>query len=224
MKTTNWWLNYRFYFYLLYVPIYLMFFFVVEGIVNGSSDYFVSYTPFDDKIPFLSFFVVFYLLWFPYMIGTTLYLLWKDKLAYERLMYLMMYGFTSCLIIYLIFPNGQNLRPDISSENDIFSKLVNMLYGTDTCTNVLPSIHVYGSLYTAVAIADSNKVGKWAKRISPILATLICLSTCFIKQHSILDGLWALILFLPIYYIVYYSILFKSKSRLSFKSLKTHQN
>ena len=39
--------------YMLYIPAYLLLFFIVEQLVPSTCDYWVSYLPLDDLIPFL---------------------------------------------------------------------------------------------------------------------------------------------------------------------------
>ena len=62
--------------YLLYLPIYLLMFVAVEHLV--VDNYWVSWCTLDDMIPFVRQFVLVYVLWYPLMLGTTLYLLLKD--------------------------------------------------------------------------------------------------------------------------------------------------
>ena len=67
---------------------------------------------------------------------------WKE---YYQLMITLGIGMTLFLVISLVFPNGQDLRP-VLSGNSIFIQAVQFIYHTDTPTNVLPSIHVFNSL------------------------------------------------------------------------------
>ena len=114
---------------------------------------------------------------------------------------------TICLIIYTIWPNGQNLRVDLDNlgRSNIFTYIVSIIYKTDTPTNVFPSIHVYNSIGASIAIRKSEKLRKikWIQWSSIILTILISLSTVFLKQHSILDGLSAIILSIIMYIVVY---------------------
>lgn len=61
--------------YMLYIPVYLLLFFIVEQLVPSTCDYWVSYLPLDDLIPFCEYFVIFYCLWYPLLIATAIYLL-----------------------------------------------------------------------------------------------------------------------------------------------------
>jgi membrane-associated phospholipid phosphatase len=110
------------------------------------------------------------------------------------------------LAICTIFPNGQNLRPEISQLPDnIFGNVIATLYKGDTSTNVCPSIHVYNSVAACVVIWNSDRFqnSKTMKIISGSLALLISLSTMFLKQHSFIDVVCALLLAFIMYALVY---------------------
>ena len=82
---------------------------------------------------------------------------------------------------------------------------VRVLYRTDTCTNVFPSLHVFNSLCACIAIHESEKVRTHkAVCISAyVLAGLIILATMFLKQHSVLDVIGAAVMAFVLYQIVY---------------------
>ena len=202
----------RYYLYLLYIPIYLVMFFVTEHFIDASADYWVSYVPFDDVIPFVDWFVVFYMLWYPILIGVGVLLLIKDKAAYERYVLMIIAGFTASIIFFWVFPNGQNLRPASFDDDNIFTRVIGGLYASDTNTNVLPSMHVYGSLCAMIALLDSDKIKNfWLVSAGLLVCVLICASTCFIKQHSILDAVAAIVMCIPLYLAVYWKRLFARK-------------
>lgn len=194
---------YRHFIYILILPLYLAAFFFIESAVDGP--YFVSYLPLDDQIPFCEYFVVFYLLWFPYMILPGLYLLWHDAEGFARYMLYIAASFFPALLFCCLFPNCQNLRPESFSHNNVFTRLVGMLYKADTNTNVLPSIHVVGTLAVIFSMFENDCFRHMSicKAFSIILGILICASTVLIKQHSLLDGLVALPYAFMVWYLVY---------------------
>ena len=163
------------------------------------------YSPIDDYIPFVKVFVVPYLFWFVYMGIGFLYLGLVSKKDYYRLCWFIFGGMCICYTLYMIFPNAQNLRPVIV-ENDIFSRMIKHIYSTDTNTNVAPSIHVLNSIAVHVALINCEEFKKEPKiwrALSFTTAVLICLSTVFIKQHSIKDGMWAALLATVLYIVIY---------------------
>jgi len=127
-----------------------------------------------------------------------------SKKDYYRLFLFMFFGMAICYATYGIFPNGQSLRPVIT-DTDIFSRVMRNIYATDTPTNVAPSIHVLNSIAIHVGLVGYEPFKKnWILRgTSFILMVTISASTVFVKQHSILDGIWAVALSLVLYVAIY---------------------
>ena len=177
----------------LYLIIYFPCFFLLESIV--VDNYTSIYCWLDDLVPFCEAFIVPYCLWYFFMVATMLYLFFTSRAECLKYCALMFGGMTVSLIIFAIWPNGQDLRPNFSTitRDNIFLDMVKYLHSIDTCTNVFPSIHVYNSIATHIAVAKSEtlKKKKWIQIGSLVLTILICLSTVFLKQHSILDGVGA---------------------------------
>lgn len=187
--------------WVLYLPCYLILYFIAEQLI--TTDYWVSYCPLDDKIPFVPQFVIVYVLWYPLMIGSGFYLLVKDPRAFIRYMYSVSIGLTMSLLICLLFPNGQNLRPELTAD-DLFSWILSRIYAADTNTNVLPSMHVVGTMAALFAWFDTKAVThKWIRPALVILGILINASTVLVKQHSFLDIIAGLILALVVWVLVY---------------------
>lgn len=171
--------------WVLYLPLYLVFYFIAEHAV--VTDYWVSYCKLDDYIPFIRQFVLAYVSWYPMLVGVGLWLLFKDGPAFRRYMIALAVGFTGSLIFCMIFPNGQDLRPELT-ENDLFTQIIRALYTADTNTNVMPSMHVVGCFAALAGVWDTKTIrSKWVRPALVVLCIFINLSTVFIKQHSVLD-------------------------------------
>lgn len=204
-KKTFWWENHKEALVFLYFPVYLLWFFTLEQI-NPENLLFVT-NPLDPYIPFCEYFIVPYLLWFPYLFGGMFWIYRKErKSGFMKLAMTLITGLTACLLIYTIFPNAQTLRPDVYPRDNIFTDLVKMLQGFDTPTNVCPSIHVFSTVALHIAIVKSTYHGKkqYIKCASFVLAVFICMSTVFLKQHSFTDVICALILNAVLYFVVYH--------------------
>lgn len=189
-----------------YLPVYLLWFFLLEQHV--VSDYYIIESPLDSIIPFCEYFIIPYLLWFPFIGVSVLYFIFRDKTEYYRLCGVLISGMTVFLIVSTVFPNGLALRPNLSTlgRDNLFIDLIAALHKADTSTNVCPSIHVYNSLAVCFAVFTSTHfVGKRLLKGGTLLLTvLICLSTVFLKQHSVIDVSCAIILFLvvaPVFYL-----------------------
>ena len=163
------------------------------------------HSPIDNHIPFIEYFIIPYLLWFIFIAVTVAYFLIKDKWGFYRLCAFLFSGMTIFLIICTVFPNALNLRPTVFPRDNMFTDMVKVLYKTDTPTNVLPSIHVFNSIGAVIAISHSNDLKKhrWIQISAYILATLIILSTMFLKQHSVTDVIAAVTMACIIYPFVY---------------------
>ena len=173
------------------LPLYLIGYQIVEHLV--VTDYWVSYLPIDDLIPFCEWFVPFYVLWYPFVFFMGVYLAWRHSGDFRRYALFILVGFMSALLFCALFPNGQDLRPDPMPRDNIMTQVLAFLYRADTNTNVLPSMHVIGALGVCIAAYENPYLRR--RRSLPVrilllfLAFLICISTVFVKQHSILDTL-----------------------------------
>lgn len=159
----------------------------------------------DRYIPFVEIFVVPYLLWFVYIGSAALYFFFRERDMFFRLVYTGMVGMTIFLLVSWLYPNGLELRPETFARDNIFVTLTKMVYAQDTPTNVLPSIHVFNSVCTLFAVRQSKKLTdlKVIQGGAHILTLLIILSTMFLKQHSIVDVLLALVLSYLAYELIY---------------------
>lgn len=181
--------------YFLFGILYMLFFGFVE---NRNVKYYIIHTELDGQIPFCECFVVPYLLWFTFVAVTVLYFAFfvKSRKEYDQLMWSFCIGMTLFIVISLVFPNGQKLRPRLAGEEGFFIDLVRMVYSKDTPTNIFPSIHVYNSVVCCTAILKNEQCRekKWVVIGTIVMTVLICVSTVLIKQHSIVDLVGALLL------------------------------
>lgn len=187
----------------LYVLLYMPWFIWLEKTV--TTNYTIIHLPIDDKIPFCEYFIIPYFLWFAFVPITMVYLLFYSRKEFYEASAFLFIGMTIFLIISTVWPNGLNLRQDISFRDNIFAKTVDMLYTTDTSTNVFPSIHVFNTLGCLIALLKSRGLNghNVIKSFAVILSILIILSTMFLKQHSIIDVIGGFVLALIMYLIVY---------------------
>ena len=186
-----------------YFAIYLPWFLYLEKHV--TTRYHVMHSVVDDWIPFNEYFIIPYFLWFAYIAAVILWFFFTNKEDYYRVCILLFTGMTLSLLICTLFPNGTDFRPYVDPEKNIFAKAVSLLYATDTCTNVFPSIHVYNSVAVHIGIIRSEqfKNNRIVRLISGVLMVSICMSTVFLKQHSVIDVAGAGIMACMMYHLVY---------------------
>ncbi len=172
---------------LLYWPLYGFMFFAVERLIKFES-YHSMHCALDDVVPFFEWFLFPYLFWFIFLIGMLFYTLLWDIHSFKKYMWFIIITYTVTIIIYLVFPNQQDLRAyDITRSNALID-FIHWYYDFDTNTNVCPSLHVIGSVAVFYASWNAPHFKKWSIRIVMFIITvLISISTVFLKQHSVLD-------------------------------------
>jgi len=196
---------------LLFWPVFGLLFLFVERIY-AVEEYFPMHCQLDDLIPFSEWFLIPYLFWFVFLVGMHIYTLFYDIDAFKRMMKYIIITYSAAIIIYLIFPTCQELRPAEFERDNILIRVITGFYQFDTNTNVCPSIHVLGSIAVMEAALWSKQINsKGIKAAFVIMAVLICLSTVFMKQHSIIDLFAAL----PICYIAHFLCYRKPKQTIN---------
>lgn len=173
----------------LYLVFYLIAFFSLEKLIPEPK--YIIHCPLDDWIPFNEWFVLPYFLWYGWVPAFLVYFMIKEKQSFLRLAFIMFTGMTICLVIYVFWPNGLNLRREITAQN-FCGEIVRFLRKVDTPNNVCPSIHVSSTAAIHLVICRSRSFGKSRvmKGISLAVTLAICLSTMVIKQHSAVDVFW----------------------------------
>ncbi len=195
--------RYRHGWILSYLVIYQMWFIYVERTVTRR--FHIVHMAVDDYIPFVEIFIVPYLLWFGYVAVAITWFFFKDVQDYYKLCAFLFVGMTVFLVVSTVYPNGHYLRPRVFERDNIFISMVKGLYMIDTPTNLFPSIHVYNSIGTHLAVMHSEKLRekKWVRRSSFVLMATIIASTMFLKQHSVFDVLTGCAMALVMYTLVY---------------------
>ena len=185
--------THKYLYLILYWPVQLMAY-GISNLIFGSQEVLLFSSPLDLQIPFCEWFVIPYVLWFPYIIFTMVLVVMSGKKGFLH----------SCAIIYLsIFipmtfclfvPNGIpiELRPDFEAlgRNNPAIWLVKFIYLVDSPPrNCMPSMHVSVSCSLFFTILTNKQIPwrKWLIPCSFLLSALICAATVLIKQHSILD-------------------------------------
>ena len=179
---------------LLFWPVYGLAFFALEWLI--PRDYYrPMYHPVDDLIPFNEWFVIPYVFWYIYMMGSVAYTLFRDREAFRRMMHFYMIVFGVSTVVFFLYPTCQNFRPAAFPRDNFLTRTMGLLYSMDTNTNVCPSLHVSGAIGAALGFVATKRFSTrgW-KIINTLIAASICASTVFVKQHSVIDVFWGLVL------------------------------
>ncbi|WP_302625740.1 phosphatase PAP2 family protein [uncultured Eubacterium sp.] len=195
---------------LLYVFIYMPWFIFLENKIPATyPGLHIIHCAIDDIIPFCELFVIPYLLWFLYIPAVFVFLFYHSKNEFYRICAYEFTGMTIALLVCTVYPNGLELRLSEITGNNILTDLVRFLYDSDTPTNVCPSIHVFATIAAHICLIKSPhmkelKPRQNIKRISLVLSILICLSTMFLKQHSVIDVISGFVLAFVLYFVVFH--------------------
>lgn len=181
----------------LYLVFYLSFFALLER-VNTVPQVWI-HCRLDDMIPFCKYAVIPYFLWFAWIPATLLYMVFRaPRQEFWRLCLPLFAGMTLALLFCAVVPNGLALRPRYVPGSDPFARAVRLLYHSDTSTNVCPSIHVFNSVTLNLAFQRSSCFAgqrrRWLRRGASVLNVSIILSTMLLKQHSVIDVVFGLLL------------------------------
>lgn len=172
--------------YLLGWVGYFSLYFLTENLIPSERCY-VVHSPLDDLIPFCEWFLIPYVFWYLLIVISLLYFALYNTEGFKRLQTFIIVTQVVAMAIYILFPNRQDLRPTEFANDNLLTQGVSFLYSFDTSTNVCPSLHVAYSLGLASAWLKEKDVSAWWKTFVVIAVVLICLSTAFIKQHSVVD-------------------------------------
>ena len=146
----------------------------------------------DDAIPFCEVFVVPYLLWFFLVAGSLLYFFLYDIPSFRRLSIYIMITQAGAMMVYIIWPSIQLLRPETMPRDNFFTWVLAFVYRFDTPTGVLPSLHAAYSIAIWSVFRHRRETALWWRILLPIFVAVIIAATFFAKQHSVLDALAAL--------------------------------
>ena len=174
----------------LYLPVYLTMFFIIEHLI--TDNYWATQTAIDDYIPFCEWFLIPYVFWYFLIVFTLLYLMLYHVEGFKRFQIFIIVTQVVSMAIYIIYPNRQDMRPEVFPRENFLTACIGLLYRQDTPTGVCPSLHVAYSMGIASAWLKEKDVGKWFKAFIIVAVVFICLATMFIKQHSAVDFFVAL--------------------------------
>ena len=191
---------------LLYWIAYLLSFIFIERLTPAAYHHPVHMW-LDDVIPFCEWFLIPYLMWHASLVWISLYTLAYDVEEFRYFMYNLIVTTIIAIATYIIWPNEQQLRPDLTElgRSNLLTWGTSIIYTMDTNTNVCPSLHCIGGFAVAMAAVSCPRFNKpgW-KVFFFIFAMMICASTVFMKQHSIVDFFAAIPVIILGYFLFYF--------------------
>lgn len=170
---------------------YFILYFVTENLIPAERC-----TPIhirlDDLIPFNEYFAIAYCFWYALLFFSLLYFFLYDTKRFADLQTYIIITQVVAMTCYILFPSRQDLRPEEFARDNFFTHLMAFIYSFDTSTGVCPSLHVAYSLGIA-SVWRKDPGASWLWKAFVIVAVaFICVSICFVKQHSAADAFAAI--------------------------------
>lgn len=165
---------------------YFILYFLTEKLIPAASCHSV-HCGLDDVIPFCEYFVIPYTFWYIFIVLTLLYFILYDPEGFKKLMTFIIVAQVVAVIIYIVYPTRQDLRPEEFLHHNVFTWVMSLIYAFDTNTGVCPSLHVAISIGLASAWCKQKQVHRGWKIFAVVAACLISIATAFVKQHSVVD-------------------------------------
>ena len=181
---------------------YLTMYFITENLIPEDKCH-VIHSVFDDIIPFNEYFAIFYVSWYLFLAGSLLYFLLYDIKSFVHAQKLIVGMQIVAMATYVFWPSVQYLRPDHFERSNVFTFIMGLKYKADTPTGVCPSLHVGYTLAALSAWICRKETALLKKVLITIWSFLICISVCFVKQHSFTD-VWAAVVMYIFLMIIFY--------------------
>jgi len=193
---------------LFFWAIHVIWYFVLNSSLTDETCHLI-HIPLDDKIPYVKYFVIPYVMWYGYIAFAHIWTFFHSKRDFIVMCCLIFLSNLVSILIFTIYPTMHDMRPaeDVIGS-DFFGSIVRWLYGTENPYCIMPSEHCMLAIVITVGLifSDGLKGNLFVKIACPIYTVLVMLSTVFIKQHSIVDVFAAAALCLPICLVTYFVI------------------
>ena len=150
--------------------------------------------PVDDKIPFLPWTVLPYCFWFPMIAFYPLIVFRTDPHSYCGYLTTMVMEIVLSIVCYLIYPTSfqRPVPPD-----GFWGKFMKFVYHSSyRGLNCAPSLHCSSCFLVICVSFTCAGMSLWVRGFTVSIAIMIVLSTLTTKQHTLIDVLTAVPLFL----------------------------
>lgn len=167
----------------LYWVVYLIWFFWLDLTIKDPK--YIIHAPLDDRIPFNEWFIFPYCSWFVLLAGVTALLWWCDTQSYDKLCLTMFSGMTFCLILYMLLPNGLDIRPTVDAvgRSNIAMSIMQLIWRADASVNVWP-VHPLPKLGLHGTGVQPQQAGKGAPGPENSGLGVGCTDLCVHRVHQ----------------------------------------
>lgn len=162
----------------------LIVYYVTGFVVDDQRRHFINMS-IDGAIPFVPFFVVFYVLAFVQWAANWFFTAREGKEFCFRFSKADVIAKLICLVVFIAYPTIME-RPHLE-VNGVFTWVLNIIYSVDRPVNCLPSIHILASWIAMRSALKMERVGN-IYRLLMISETVLCAcAIVLIKQHYFID-------------------------------------
>ena len=165
---------------------YFILYFLTENFIPYEKCYPV-HCWLDDVVPFCEYFVIPYVGWYLLIVGSLIYFALYNPKNFENMSKFIIVTQVVAMVIYILFPTRQDLRPEMFPRENIFTGILGLIYRFDTNTGVCPSLHVAYSVGIASTWLKEKSASKLCKTLITIFCFFVCISVAFVKRHSVVD-------------------------------------
>lgn len=165
---------------------YLVMYFLTENLIPIEKCHPV-HCYLDDVVPFCEWFVIPYVSWYFLIVFSLGYFLLYHVEHFKKLQTYIILTQVIAMVVYIIYPNRQDLRPEAFPRENICTAILGIIYSADTNTGVCPSLHVAYSLGIASTWLREKSVALPWRILIALWCGVICISVSFVKQHSVVD-------------------------------------
>ena len=141
----------------------------------------------DDLIPFCEWFVIPYVGWYVLIVVSLGWFALYNVKNFRRLQTFIIVTQVVAMIIYILWPSRQDLRPEVFPRENFLTDILGLIYAFDTSTGVCPSLHAAYSIGIASVWLKEPEASRGVKLFVALFCFVICISIAFVKQHSIAD-------------------------------------
>lgn len=190
---------------------YFILYFLTENFIPYEKCYPV-HCWLDDVVPFCEYFVIPYVGWYLLIVGSLIYFALYNPKNFENMSKFIIVTQVVAMLIYILFPTRQDLRPEMFPRENIFTGILGLIYRFDTNTGVCPSLHVAYSVGIASTWLKEKSASKLCKTLITIFCFFVCISVAFVKQHSVVDIFAAIPVCILAEWMVFGKTYYKKKS------------
>lgn len=165
---------------------YLTLYVLTENLIPAERCYPVHIW-LDDLVPFCEWFIIPYVSWYLLIVGSLVYFLLYSADSFKKMQTYIIITQIIAMAVYILFPNRQDLRPEVFPRENLLTQLIGFIYSVDTNTGVCPSLHVGYSLGIASVWLREKRAPRWTRIAIAVWCGVICISVAFVKQHSVAD-------------------------------------